>query len=390
MPLIGQLRRTSTQEEMPVADDADTQRLIACLVADEAVIERFPTVVRYLLVGLFDEPAEVMLVVPDHPRARTLVTGPIHVITHRRPTWLAGHWVRQHVVGAVRDRVEQARKDDGLIVHGLSLTTAPMAASIASATGADLVLNVTSTTVLEDFENAQFLARANALIAPTESIARAIRESHAPRASLHVVPIGIISENAPAAFSHPGNAPSLIFAGVLRSDSGVDVLLRAVKHVIRDHPDLQVFISGKGPAETDLRMLAASLGLAQNLTFTGRLDRLRTAMRSADLFCLPAALPAFREEPIHALAAGLVLIAAEGCPCDGLVDQQNALLFKDRDEVGLAQQINHALENPQSSRVLAATGQALARSRYSVSRMIVETMQIYRELLRRRETLPLA
>ena len=373
-----------------MADDTDTQRLVACLVADEAVIERFPAMVRYLLVGLFDEPAEVMLIVPDHPRAHTLVTGPIHVIPHRRPTWLGGHWVRQHVLASVRYRLDQSKKDVGLIVHGLSLTTAPIATSIASATGADLVLNVTSTTVLEDFENAHFLAQANALIAPTEGIARAIRESHAPRASLQVVPIGIVSENAPAAFSHPGKAPSLIYAGALRPDSGVDVLLRAVKHVLRDHPDLLVFISGKGPAETDLRALAASLGLAQNVTFTGRLDRLRTAMRSADLFCLPAALPAFREEPIHALAAGLVLIAAEGCLCDGLVDGQNALLFRDRDEVGLARQINHALDNPQTSRSLAATGQALARSRHSVSRMIVESMRIYQELLRRRKTLPLA
>lgn len=372
-----------------MADDDPPQRMVLCLVADEEVIERFPTAVRYFLVGLIDEPVDVILIVPEHPRAGALAAGPVHVIPYKQRPWIVRRWFRQYVVGVVRDRIEQIRKDAGLIVHGLSLGTAPLAAAIAEAIRADLVLHVTSTAIQDDPESTRELARANVLIAPCERIGRAIQEAVRVKAAPRIVPFGLVAENAPAAFCQPGNAPALICAGALRPETGVDVLLRAAPLVLREHPNLLLFICGKGPAETDLRALAASLGLSQSVTFTGRLDRLRAAIRSADLFCLPAVLPVFREEPIHALAAGLVLVAAEGSPYDGWVDRQNVLLFPDRDEFGLARQINHALEHPDASRALAATGQAHARSRHSVSGMVADTIRIYRDLLRRRETLPL-
>lgn len=373
-----------------VADSPDTsQRLILCLVADEEVIERFPAAVRFLQVGLIDEPVDVILVVPDHKRARSLASGPTTVITHRKPAWPLGHWARHNVIAAVRQKIDSLHRHAGVIVHGLSLTAAPIAGALAAELGAELVLKVTSVAGLHDAEMLRTLDRASALITPAEVIREAIRASPMGAKSVEVVPLGVETDDAPAAFNNPQAAPSLIFAGALDPRSGVDTLLHATKRVLRRYPNVQLFILGKGPAEADFRHLAKVLDISLNVTFVGRLEPPRPAMRAADIFCLPRALSVYREEPIHAMASGLAIVAAQGVLCDGLVHRQTALLFPDQDEADLAVQIGWLLENPRAAQTIAATAQAYTRQHHAVSHMVTAYLRIYRRLIARLGTLSL-
>lgn len=375
---------------MSAAQSDHSQRFILCLVADEEVIERFPAAVRYLQVGLIDEPVDVILVVTEHSRASSIVSGPTTVIRHRRLQWPFRYWSRRNLVAAVQEKIDSIQRDATVIVHGLALTTAPLAAAIASATGGELILNVSSVTMMASPELTRWLDRAAALVTPVEAIRQAIKASALASKSAEVIPPGVVSEDAPAAFKNSQNTPTVVYAGALAPEAGVDTLLLATRHVLRQHPNLQLFVLGKGSAESNLRQMAESLNIALNVTFAGRLEHLRAAMRAADIFCLPHAQPVFREEPIHAMALGLTVIAAEGAFCDGLVNHQTAVLFPERDEIKLAQRIDDLLNHPDMARTIAATGQARARSHYSVSGMVSNFLRLYRELCGRHEILPIA
>jgi len=375
---------------MAATDPETLNRIVLCLVADEQVIDRFPAAVRYLQVGLIDEPINVILVVPDHPRAASLVSGPTTVIRHRPMPWALRHWAPLGVIAEVLRRIETIEQSATVIVHCLALSAAPLAAAIAEAVDSEFILNVASTAVLEDRRLMQWLDHASEIITPSEDIHRAIAASPLASKPADIVPLGVRSDSAPAAFSQPNNDPVLLFAGSLTEDAGVDALLRAVKQTLRTRPNLRLFILGRGPAETSLRRLVGALDISSSVTFTGRIEHMRAAMRASDIFCVPQALRVFREEPIHALASGMAVVAAEGVCCDGLVHRQTALLFPDGDEHEMADRFDRLLTDPEASRVMAATGQAYARSHHSVSRMVADYVRIYRKLAGRRDSLPMA
>jgi glycosyltransferase involved in cell wall biosynthesis len=133
-----------------------------------------------------------------------------------------------------------------------------------------------------------------------------------------------------------------------------------------------------------------SLDIQAAVTFTGRLEHWQTVLEAADIFCLPRAGATFREEPIHALAAGLAVVAADDSLYDGFIDGTTALLFPPGDEVGIADRICRLLDNPELSARLAAAAQAHARANYSVARMVADHVRLYRQLETRSRTLTLA
>ncbi|MBN2560769.1 MAG: glycosyltransferase family 4 protein [Phycisphaerae bacterium] len=366
------------------------RRLVLCLVADEQAIDRFPTAVRYLQIGLLDEAVDTVLVIPEHNRAKSLISGPTTVVTHRNTRWPLARWARRGVIAQVRRRIDALRAPAPVIVHAMTASVAALAADMAAATGGDLIVNLSSALDINSPDLAPHTERVATFITPSQRVHRAVTASSAIQAPIEIVRFGAPALASPAAFSAPQLAPALVFAGELSAGCGVEAIIRAAKRVLQSHPNLLVFIIGKGPAESSLRHLVDALGLSSTITFTGRLEHWRTVLEAADIFCLPRSGAAYREEPIHALAAGLAVIAAEGSPYDGMIDEQTALLFPEDDEARLADQICRLLDNHEFARSLAITAQSQAKSRHSIAKMVSDHVRIYRQLESRSSTLPLS
>ncbi|MCD4669278.1 MAG: glycosyltransferase family 4 protein, partial [Actinomycetia bacterium] len=209
------------------------------------------------------------------------------------------------------------------------------------------------------------------------------------QAIVELVPVGVPAKSSPSAFSNQLRSPSLVVAGELTPDAGVETLLHAVKRVLPHHPTLAVFVIGKGPTEQSLRHLANALGIGLHVTFTGRLEHWRTAMEAADIFCLPGLCNVFREEPLHALATGLAIVASEDSPYEELANEETALLFPPGNIEKLADQLRALLDNPERARIFAATAQAQARSCHSASRMIADHVRIYNQVAVRNSSIPI-
>jgi glycosyltransferase involved in cell wall biosynthesis len=98
------------------------------------------------------------------------------------------------------------------------------------------------------------------------------------RAKQITVPIGtvMIEENDSTLEKNPG---LVVFMGHLRPGQGIENLLLAMKRVIQDIPDAQLLIIGGGSLEPSLRALTSTLGLQEQVQFTGFIDQFSDMLR---------------------------------------------------------------------------------------------------------------
>lgn len=146
----------------------------------------------------------------------------------------------------------------------------------------------------------------------------------------------------------------LVFVGRLVSVKGVDVLLRAIA-LLRDQGRF-VFLTvvGSGPEEKNLHILAESLGISGQVSFTGRLE----SRDVAEVLCEHKilAVPSIYEEPfgivaLEGIACGCVVVGTKGGglpeaigPCGITVRAGNAeelasALQKVLEDAGLREQL---------------------------------------------------
>ncbi len=120
-----------------------------------------------------------------------------------------------------------------------------------------------------------------------------------------------------------GDEPVIIYVGRLIWKKGVDVLLRAMKHVVETR-SARLVVAGDGVERPKLETLAAELGIADRVDFPGFLqpDELPEWYAAADVFTLPSLTEPWGVVVMEALAAGLPVVVTElvGCHPDVVND----------------------------------------------------------------------
>lgn len=103
----------------------------------------------------------------------------------------------------------------------------------------------------------------------------------------------------------------IIFAGRLIKEKNVDVLIKAVKLVRKEIPDIKCMIIGDGPEKSKLEKLNSDLKMDNNVRFTGFLedyDDVISYMKSSKVFVLPSTREGFGIVAMEANACGLPVV----------------------------------------------------------------------------------
>jgi glycosyltransferase involved in cell wall biosynthesis len=128
----------------------------------------------------------------------------------------------------------------------------------------------------------------------------------------------------------PSDRVTVLYAGRLTREKGVDLLADAFLAARARDPRLHLVLAGGGPEE---QRLCARLGRAA--TFLGWLggEELSVAYASADLFLFCSQTDTFGQVVLEAQASGLpVVAAAAGGPAELIVDGRSGLLCAPRPE----------------------------------------------------------
>lgn len=120
-------------------------------------------------------------------------------------------------------------------------------------------------------------------------------------------------------------ACDIIFVGRLIKDKGVDKLLEALPAVRRHKPDIRCRIVGDGPERRALESLCDSLGVRENVEFTGSVDSVYPFLKSAKMLVHPSRREGFGITLIEAAACGIpvITVAEPGNASRELVERGN-------------------------------------------------------------------
>jgi glycosyltransferase involved in cell wall biosynthesis len=142
---------------------------------------------------------------------------------------------------------------------------------------------------------------------------------------------------------HLPPGPLLLTVRNLEPRMGLDNLLGAWAAVRERYPDAHLLIGGTGPIRRELEAMAAALGLAGTVTFTGFIaeEELPLYYAAADCFVIPTrALEGFGLVTVEALACGTpVLGTSVGATTEILTSFNPRFLFRDVSPEAIAEGI---------------------------------------------------
>jgi len=143
------------------------------------------------------------------------------------------------------------------------------------------------------------------------------------------------------------NHRHLLYVGRLVAVKGLDLLLDAAAHVLRQRADTELVIVGDGNERRTLQRQAEALGIAHRIHFIGAQphDRIPLWMNAGDVFCLMSHKEGFPTVLIEALACGtpVVATAVGGIP-EIVTDEQVGRLVYSRDPEEAAARLLEALD----------------------------------------------
>jgi len=166
---------------------------------------------------------------------------------------------------------------------------------------------------------------------------------------------------------------------------GLENLIDAMKRVAKRHPEVLLFIGGKGYLEKELQERIHSQGLEQHIQLLGFIpeEKLPSYYQAADLFIMPTVeLEGFGLSTIEALSCVTPVIATPvGANPEVVGPLSSEFLCKDATAEALAERINWWLSQSISAEVRQACRDYCV-SRFAVESVVTSLEDIFAEAIK--------
>lgn len=154
------------------------------------------------------------------------------------------------------------------------------------------------------------------------------------------------------------------YVGVMGEQEGIDLLLEAVHHLVKDkgRQDIQFVLVGSGPQLDSLRALAEDMGVVEHVTFTGRApdELLFRVLSTADVCVNPDRVNPMNDKStmnkiLEYMALGKPIVQFD--VAEGRVSAQEASLYaRANDTLDFAEKIEALLADPEKRARMGAYG----------------------------------
>jgi len=182
------------------------------------------------------------------------------------------------------------------------------------------------------------------------------------------------------------------FIGSFYAYEGLALLLQAVPLLLRRVPKLKVLLVGGGPQESELRTLAARLGLHDEIRFAGRVphDEVERYYDLIDVLAYPRLSMRLTDlvtplKPLEAMARGRLLVASDvGGHRELIQDGKTGVLFTAGSAEALAAQVAALLEQPDRWPALQANARRFVETQRTWKHSVARYERVYESCLRLR------
>jgi 1,2-diacylglycerol 3-alpha-glucosyltransferase len=202
----------------------------------------------------------------------------------------------------------------------------------------------------------EFMQRCQHIVIPSESMKEILVTDYGLRDLFTVIPTGLNLEpyrhaDGKAIRSREGWQDDIVLVsmGRLAMEKNWQNVLQAAQKVHRDHPEMRLVIIGDGPEKSELQELAAELGIAERVTFTGELlfADIPAYLKAADLFMFASVTETQGLVTMEAMAAGLPVVAVDASGTRDIVENGKQGFLVPDDPDALADSVNRLLASPE-------------------------------------------
>ena len=233
--------------------------------------------------------------------------------------------------------------------------------------------------------------RVDAVVVPSRAMEEALRDYGVDN-RMEKIPTGLRPED----FEHGDGAafrqkhgisperPTLVHIGRVAFEKNIDFLLRVVKRVTKDVPDVMLVIAGEGPALPSLRKQTKALGLEDQVKFVGYLDRggeLMDCYRSANAFIFASRTETQGLVLLESMALEVPVISTSIMGTRDILEPEKGAIIAEEDEADFTAKIVRMLTDEELHRRKSREAREYALGEWDAATMARRLAGLYEELV---------
>lgn len=242
----------------------------------------------------------------------------------------------------------------------------------------------------------RFMKASDIIIAPSNELENDIEKQYRiPRKKLVMIPNGIDTNkfmpnlNVSNLREKYGlqNKKIIVSIGVMTGQKGQNLLLQVLPELLKENKNVKLVLVGYGPELDNLKNMAKELNISEDVVFTGKIphEDLQFYYNLSDVFVFPTlrleagplVIPEAMacEKPVIASRIGGIPTVIDNYKDGILIEPGNLKELKDR--------ILEVLTDEELAKKLAKNARRKIVERYSLDRMLEDTIQVYEKVLKK-------
>lgn len=176
---------------------------------------------------------------------------------------------------------------------------------------------------------------------------------------------------------------NLLFCGRLdgkHQQKGVDILLRAMPHILDNH-DVHLTIIGEGNKKNEYVNMAQNFKIEQKVTFKGFIDPvlMPNYYKKFDAFLLPSRTESFGLVLAEAMASGLPVVSTKVGAIPEVVGTHGGILVDPNEPLKFASAVSKILDDPYLMKKYSQNGQKKVLKYFTWKKVAKRIIKTYRE-----------
>jgi glycosyltransferase involved in cell wall biosynthesis len=198
-------------------------------------------------------------------------------------------------------------------------------------------------------------------------------------------PAGLSREDALGAFDLPAGKDLrfiTIVANLRHDVKDHPTFLRAARRVRERVPGARFVLAGEGELTEPTRALAASLGLADSVFFTGRCERVAELLHASDVCVLSSKAEGFSNAILEYMAAARPVVVTDvGGAREAVAEGETGHVVAAGDDAAMADRIVSLLNDGERAREMGERGRRVVVEKFSCEAQLRRTVELYERLL---------
>ncbi|MHB8776915.1 MAG: glycosyltransferase [Anaerolineales bacterium] len=171
----------------------------------------------------------------------------------------------------------------------------------------------------------------------------------------------------------------ILTVGRLKPEKGLHDLLSAFAQVSERHPSAILVVVGDGEMLGKLKSQAASLGMVDDVRFTGSRNDVPGLMSASDIYVSSSYREGLSLSMLEAMAAGLPIVATKVGDTEFLLKDGRGLMVAPHDTPALVDGMCCLIENPVRMKEIGCAARKYVEANYSPSQWMEKLLGVYEQ-----------